>query len=85
MNTTFGLFARFESTTISLDEVSEEFLGITPKTAKQRAKAADLPFPVFKLRDSERAPYFVNAKDLGEFIDEKYKEAREEWESVNVH
>ncbi len=85
MNTTFALIARFEGTTVELKQISQEFLGITPKTAEQKAKACDLPFPTFKLRDSERSPTLINLKDLGEYIDQQYKAAREEWESVNVH
>lgn len=85
MNTTFALIARFESSTVELKQISQEFLGITPKTAEQKAKACDLPFPTFKLRESERSPTLVKLEDLGAFIDKQYKEAREEWESVNVH
>jgi len=85
MNTTFALMARFESATVELKNISQEFLGITPKTAEQKAKVCDLPFPTFKLRESERSPTLVKLEDLGAFIDKQYKEAREEWESVNIH
>lgn len=85
MNTLFALLARYESTEIPLEDISSEFLGITPRTARQRASAALLPFPTFKIRDSEKAPYLVRAQDLSEYIDKKYKEAREEWESVNLN
>ncbi|GEK14307.1 pyocin activator protein PrtN [Aliivibrio fischeri] len=85
MNTQFALLARFGSTTIELKEISQEFLGITAKTAEQKAKACDLPFPTFKLRDSERSPTLIKIEDLGSYIDEQYQSAREEWESVNVH
>lgn len=44
MNTTFALLARFESPTVELKQVCQEFFGITPKTAEQRAKACDFPF-----------------------------------------
>ncbi|OCH17851.1 pyocin activator PrtN family protein [Aliivibrio logei] len=85
MNTQFALLARFGSSTIELKDISQEFLGITAKTAEQKAKACDLPFPTFKLRDSERSPTFVKVEDLGAYIDKQYQFAREEWENVNVH
>lgn len=85
MNTTFALMARFGSATVDLKEISQEFLGITPKTAEQKAKACNLPFPTFKLRESERSPTLVKIEDLGAYIDKQYKEARTDWESVNSH
>ncbi len=85
MNTLFALLARFERTEIPLEDISLEFLGITPRTARQRANAAMLPFPTFKVRDSEKAPHLVRAQDLSEYIDKRYAQAREEWESVNLH
>jgi len=60
MNMTFALLARFETPAVPLKEICKEFLGITPKTAEQKAKACDLPFPTFKTRDSERSPTLVN-------------------------
>ena len=85
MNTQFALLARFGSPTIELKQVSNEFFGITPRTAEQRAKACDFPVPTFKLRDSERSPTLIKVEDLASYIDKRYQAAREEWESVNVH
>jgi hypothetical protein len=83
MNTNFALLARFGSPTVELKQVSNEFFGITPKTAEQRAKACDFPVPTFKLRDSERSPTLIKIEDLAAYIDERYQAARDEWRSVN--
>ncbi|SJN60102.1 Pyocin activator protein PrtN [Vibrio ruber DSM 16370] len=83
MNTTFALLARFGSTTIALKDISQEFFGITPKTAEQRAKACDFPVPTFKLRDSERSPTLIKIEDLASYIEQRYQEAKNEWQLVN--
>jgi hypothetical protein len=85
MNTNFALLVRFGSTTIDLKDVCEEFFGIKINTAMQRAKARDFPIPTFRLVDSQRCPTFVKVEDLASYIDEKYAEAKNEWQSVNKH
>ncbi|MDE1210809.1 pyocin activator PrtN family protein [Vibrio aestuarianus] len=83
MNTNFALLARFGSPTVELKQVSKEFFGITPKTAEQRAKACDFPVPTFKLRDSERSPTLIKIEDLAAYIDQRYEDARNDWQSVH--
>ena len=83
MNTSFALLARFGSPTVELKDVCKEFYGITPKTAEQKVKACDFPVPTFKLRDSKRCPTLMKVEDLAAFIDTKYQEARDEWQSVH--
>ncbi len=82
MNTAFALMARFEGTVIPLKDISEEFLGITPKTANARANSKELEIPVFQLRVSTKAPYLVKVEDLAHYIDQCHKVAKEEWHSV---
>ncbi|MEZ9191587.1 pyocin activator PrtN family protein [Vibrio sp. 10N.286.52.F8] len=83
MNTRFALLARFENPTVELKQISQEFFGITPKTAEQRAKACDFPVPTFKLRDSERSPSLIKIEDLAAYIDKRHSEATQDWLSVN--
>ena len=83
MNTKFALLARFESPTVELKQVSQEFFGITPRTAEQRAKACDFPVPTFKLRNSERSPSLIKIEDLAVYIDKCHEEAKQDWLSVN--
>ncbi len=83
MNTNFALLARFGNPTVELKQVSQEFFGITSRTAEQRAKACDFPVPTFKLRDSERSPSLVKIEDLAAYIDKRHAEAKQDWLSVN--
>jgi hypothetical protein len=64
MNTNFALLARFQTPVIELKKVCEEFFGIKPKTAEQKAKGCDFSIPTFKLRDSERSPTLIKIEDL---------------------
>ncbi|MCG9963999.1 pyocin activator PrtN family protein [Shewanella cutis] len=82
MNTTFALLARYQSPVVSLKEICQEFLGLTPKTAEQKASAKELPFPTFKLRDSERSPTLVKVADLGEYMDNQYAQSRKDWDTI---
>lgn len=83
MNTKFALLARFENPTVELKQISQEFFGITPKTAEQKAKACCFPIPTFKLRDSERSPSLIKIEDLAAYIDKRHEDAKQDWLSVN--
>lgn len=73
----------FRNPTVELKQVSQEFFGITSRTAEQRAKACDFPVPTFKLRDSERSPSLIKIEDLAAYIDKRHSEAKQDWLSVN--
>lgn len=83
MNTNFALLSRYQSPVVELKEVCEEFFGIKPKTAEQKAKGCDFPIPTFKLRDSERSPTLIKIEDLAAYIDKRYDEAQSEWKQVH--
>jgi len=85
MNSIFGLYARFESPTVELSKVSEEFFGYKIRTAKEKIKAQDFPIPTFTLTEGERAPVLIHVEDLAKYIDKKLEQAREEWQSVQSH
>ncbi|PTA49269.1 pyocin activator protein PrtN [Shewanella morhuae] len=59
-----------------LDEIAESYLGLGLRTAKNRAKAGMLPFPVFKMRNSAKSPFLVHLNDLANYIDKQCKDAR---------
>lgn len=83
LNTEYALLARFESPTISLKDISNEFFGVTPKTAEQQAKAGTFPIPTFKLRESERSPSLIHINDLAAHIDAKLAHGKEAWLAAN--
>ena len=80
MNTTFALAARFESPTVQLSKICDEFFGITSKTAEQKAKVQLLPVPTFKLRESQNSPTLVKVDDLALYIDKCHEEYRKTWQ-----
>jgi len=84
MNTNFALLARFETPIINLNDICEEFFGVSVKTAKQRIKCQDFPVPTFRLTESERSPVFVKVEDLAVYIDKRYSEAFQEWNKVQA-
>ena len=83
MNMTFALLAIYNTPAVPLKDICEEYLGLKFKTAEQKAKAAQLPIPTFKIRDSERAPTMENVNDLGAYLQARYDAAQKEWQSVN--
>ncbi len=65
---------------VPLREVCKRYLGLSYKEACRRAAVCQLRVPTFKLRDSERAPYLIHAKDLAAWIDSQAGAARAIWE-----
>ena len=84
MNTNFALLARFESPTVNLKDVTEEFFGIRINTAMMKIKAKEFPVPTFKLMSEQRCPTFIKIEDLAAYIDKQHAEAKEEWQSVHA-
>ena len=84
MDTHFALLARFQSPVVELKYISEEFLGLKPRSAESKSKTCDLPFPTLKLRNSERSPTMVRVADLADYIDMQYRLAKKEWDSTKT-
>lgn len=77
-----ALLSIYKSPVIRLDEISQQYLNLQPDEASRRASRGELPFPVFRLTKSQRAPWVVTAEELGRYIDQASAEARAEWERV---
>jgi len=70
---------------IPLSAVCDTYFGITSyKEACRKAAVCELPVPTFKLRESERAPYLIHAKDLAAWIDSQAQAARVDWQHCQV-
>ncbi len=76
MNVQQHLEGRFGAS-VRLDTIAEEFLGISAALAVRRWKEGKLSLPIFQLRDSTRAPWWVRTEDLAGLIEEKAMEAGE--------
>ena len=84
MITSLALMSLYKSPTIRLDEICESYLNISREEAMKKAARADLPFPVFRLSNSRKAPWVVTAEELGNYIDKASAAARHEWERVRT-
>jgi hypothetical protein len=80
MKTVFLLMAEFEAATIPLSAIAEKYLGLKPATAETHARTARLPFPTFRMGESQKSPRLVHVEDLANFIDTRRKEASEEYD-----
>lgn len=75
MNTAYLLAARFESPTVHLSVICEEFFGLDVKKAHEKAREAALPVPAVRL-GGQKAPWLIRITDLAEYIDKSFDEAR---------
>lgn len=83
MNYKLALLACYEKPFIPLTEISEEFLGLAPRTAVDRARAGKLEIPTFRIGNG-KAPFLVDIGDLADCFEKKLKEARDEYQSVQA-
>lgn len=60
MKTAFLLMAQLGKAIVPLDEISKEYFGLEPRTAKNYAKAGRLPVPAFRTSDSNKSTWMVN-------------------------
>lgn len=77
-----GIFGM--SPLIALECICSEFLDISYKTATRKANLNELPFPAFRLGESQKAKWVVNIDDLAMYIDKESERARADWLSVQV-
>lgn len=82
--TEFQLLALHRAAAVRLSEISENYLGMTPVVAQRNAALNTLPFPTFRMSDSNKAPYMVKISDLAKHIDSQHKNAAEQWEVSQV-
>lgn len=82
--TEFQLLALHRAAAVRLSEISENYLGMTPVVAQRNAALNTLPFPTFRMSDSNKAPYMVKISDLAKHIDSKHQTATEGWEASQL-
>ena len=84
--THFALLAKFGDTNIPLEMCSEDYFGIGSRKALEAARTNELPVPEYRL-GSQKSKWFIEAKVLADYNDDKKKEALLEWQRVtgNTH
>jgi len=73
------LFFEFRSEIVHLDQISDRWLGMKPKYAREKFNRGELPLPAFRLTDSQGAPLVCTVKDLATYIDRRAAKAKAEW------
>ncbi|MBP8812354.1 MAG: pyocin activator PrtN family protein [Laribacter sp.] len=83
MNTLFLLMAQYQKAVVSLNEISEEYLGMSPRRANELASANRLPLATFQLY-SQKSPRMVHLSDLANWLDTQREAARKQWSKSQV-
>lgn len=83
MKTFTMLFARFESPTVRLEEISEEFFGISAKFAGRHAQKGDIPVPTFRL-GSAKSGWLIHLEDLANYIDKQRQQAQKDHQNLTA-
>ena len=77
------LISRFQTTEIQLKDICDEYLGMSYKKACEAQRVGELPFPVYRLRNSTRSPYLVNVNDFAAYVRSVAKDARTDFETLH--
>lgn len=85
LNTAFVLAMRYQSPTITLEEVRKQWLShLSEEEARRKASNQTLPFPAFKAdKNSRKSPYLVNVAAVAAWLDSQAEAATYEWKKVN--
>ncbi len=78
----FGLMSEFGTTEVPLVDVASKYLNLDERSAKERASAQELPFPVYRC-GSRKSPWMVNIGALAQFLERQQELARNQWEAIN--
>ena len=82
--TELKLLLLHRSPAIRLDEICERYLQMGRATALRQAGLNRLPFPTFRLAESQKAPVMVAVADLASHIDLIHNLAKVEWERSQI-
>lgn len=77
-STYFGLLAEFGAAHIPVTEVGAKYFGHDDKTAKNYARSARYPFPVFQCGGK----WMIDAAVFGEYLDKIKAKAIEEYKAA---
>ena len=83
MNTLYLLMAEFNSAAIPVESVAKKYFGLEPAKAKAKARLQQLPVPVYRAADSQKAPWLIAAGDLADYLDAQHARAKKDWSRMN--
>ena len=82
MNTELLLYARYEQPYVRLEDICQEFFGLSERKAKMAAAAQELPVPVVRVTASKKSPMMVKLSDLAAYLDSRHETYSNTWEKV---
>lgn len=84
IDTTTALLIKYQSPTPLLSDVAVDYLPhLNPTEYKRKAARAELPFPVFKIIESKKSPYYVHISALAKWIDSQCEIAAKDYEMAH--
>lgn len=84
INTYTMLVLRYMSPVVPLENIVEDYLShMSLEVAKRKAIKQELPFPVARLGETQKAPWMVNLADLAVYIDQQTKLAQHDHKAMN--
>ncbi|CAM3260461.1 pyocin activator PrtN family protein [Moritella viscosa] len=69
---------------IPIDEIAEPYLNLSRRTVLNRAKTHYLPFPCFKIGDSQKSPVVVHLNNLVNYINQSVAEEKSNWQKFQI-
>lgn len=84
LSTVMLLTLQYQSPVVKLEDILDDYLShLSLEVAKKMAKTQQLPFPVFKTDESNKAPWMVSIFDLAAHIDKARQQATEDHEKMS--
>lgn len=85
MNTALLLAAAFDGRpAVPLEEICEQYFGLSKEKANAKASVNELPVPTFRAAESQKAPRLVHVDDLAKLLDAMRAKATQDWERSQV-
>ncbi|MGC3835657.1 pyocin activator PrtN family protein [Moritella viscosa] len=78
------LLKQFGNVVINVEDIAELYLNIARRTALNLAKTHSLPFPCFRLGDSNKSPMVCHISDFSDYIDKRQEEEKRIWKSFQI-
>lgn len=77
------LMLRYMSPVVPLENVVQDYMSISIEIAKRKAIKQELPFPVIRLGEKQKAAWMVNLADLAVYIDQQTALAQQNHKAMN--
>lgn len=84
INTFTMLVMRYMSPVVPLENVVADYLShMSLEIAKRKALKQELPFPVIRMGEKQKASWMVNVSDLAAYIDQQTSLAQHDYKAMN--